>query len=134
MTTIGEILIIYSDYRFVASYMRKQSLLSGLRYHDHACSRLSRSPRSLPSSTMSLARGVTSKTIPDASCRLYSTRKLKRCVSPGNDATTRSHFITLAFTPMLLGTVDFASHCVRLLHCKPSQKLDCRSILGLFVV
>ena len=33
---------------------------------------------------MLLARGVTSKTIPDAA---FSMRKLKRCVSPGNDAT-----------------------------------------------
>ena len=51
-----------NQYRFnkinvIDSYI-KQSLLSGLLYHDHACSRLSRSLRSLSSSTMSLARDI----------------------------------------------------------------------------
>ena len=122
MTTIDEILIIYSNYRFIASYM---SLLSGLLHHDHACSR---SSRSLPSSTMSLARGVTSKKIPDANCRFFLyTRKLKRCVSLGNDAVHDGwslHHIGFHTHASFLALWNLF---VRLLHCKPSQKLDCKT-------
>ena len=97
---------------------------SGLRYHDRARSRLSRSPRSLPSSNMLLARGLTNKTIPDASCRVFSKRKLIRYGGPGN-AATRSHFIGFhAHPPWHCG---FCVTMRQIVALKPSQKLGCRT-------
>ena len=130
MTTIGEILNIY--YRFVlASYIR-QSVLSGLLYHDHVCSRLSRSPRSLSSSTMSLARGVTSKTMHDPSCRLFF-RAQTKMFAWGTGTTLARRVITSSnFTPILPDTVDFASHHVGLLQCSHHRSLAV-GVLGSFL-